>query len=117
MIISSKQLTSAILAALADAEMILILNLCMYNPKSVNEIIVECRIPHTTAYRKVKWLVDENLMFVERIIIKPEGKKYSMFLSVYKSFNIKYDHKEILIDAELIIDRKEKIAKHFYSVN
>ena len=89
----------------------------MYNPKSVNEIILETEIPHTTTYRKIKWLVDENLMFVERIIIKPEGKKYSMFLSIYKSFTVSYDQNQISIDAEPIIDRKEKIAKHFYSVN
>lgn len=78
---------------------------------------MECGIPHTTAYRKVKWLVDENLLFVDRIIITQEGKKYSLFLTVFKSFNVRYDQNQILIDAEPIIDRKEKIAKHFYSVN
>lgn len=117
MIISGKRLTSAILSALADEEMVRILNFCMYNAKSTNEIITDCEIPHTTAYRKVKWLVDENLIFVDRIIITQEGKKYSMFLTVYKSFNVRYDQNQISIDAEPIIDRKEKIAKHFYSLN
>ena len=39
-------------------------------------------MPHTTAYRKIKWLVDEKLLVVDKVLINDEGKKYSLFHSV-----------------------------------
>ena len=54
MIIKNKRLERAILTALADAELQKILDATMYNSKSVNQIIRETNIPHTTAYRKIK---------------------------------------------------------------
>ena len=59
--IKNERSKRAILAALADAELQKILDATMYNSKSVNQIIRETNIPHTTAYRKIKWLVEEKL--------------------------------------------------------
>ena len=58
--IKNERSKRAILAALADAELQKILDATMYNSKSVNQIIRETNIPHTTAYRKIKWLVEEK---------------------------------------------------------
>ena len=57
MIIKGQKLKQAILVALADEEIIKILDSAMYHSKSVNDVIKECDIPHTTAYRKIKWLL------------------------------------------------------------
>lgn len=59
--IKNERSKRVILAALADAELQKILDATMYNSKSVNQIIRETNIPHTTAYRKIKWLVEEKL--------------------------------------------------------
>ena len=92
MMIKSQKLKQAILAALADEEVIKILDSAMYNSKSVNDIIKECNIPHTTAYRKIKWLLDEGLIVTDKIQITQDGKKLSLFRSVLKTLNIKYEY-------------------------
>lgn len=116
MIITSKRLCKSILTALADEEMLQILNFTTNAPRSVNDIINDCNIPHTTAYRKIKWLVEENLLIVDKTIVTSEGKKSSIFSSIYKSFNISYDKNKITINAEVLIDRNDKIANHFFSL-
>ncbi|MGA8564678.1 MAG: hypothetical protein WB587_07970, partial [Nitrososphaeraceae archaeon] len=66
---------------------------------SVSDIIRETNIPHTTTYRKIKWLVDEKLLVVDKVLINDEGKKYSLFHSVFRSIIVKYENNKILIDA------------------
>jgi predicted transcriptional regulator len=60
---------SAVLTALADNEMMKILASAMNQSKSVNEILKETNISHTTAFRKTKWLLEEGLIIVDKIII------------------------------------------------
>jgi len=80
MIINNNELKQNILAALADKEMLKILNLSMYNSKSVNDIIRESDISYTTVYRKIKWLLDKELLVVDKINLSPEGKNLLHFV-------------------------------------
>ena len=57
MIIRGERLKRALLVALADTDLQKILDAAMYQSKSVNQIIKETNISHTTAYRKIKWLL------------------------------------------------------------
>ncbi|MGD1836739.1 MAG: hypothetical protein ACPKPY_01610 [Nitrososphaeraceae archaeon] len=106
----------SILSALADTEMSKIIECTTLKSMSVPEIIKKIDIPHTTAYRKIKWLVDEDLLIVENITITEDGKKYSMFRSVYRSFNITYNLGEVEITAIPNINKQEKMANHFFSI-
>ncbi|MGD1834802.1 MAG: hypothetical protein ACPKQO_03680 [Nitrososphaeraceae archaeon] len=114
--VTSKKLNRSILSALADPEMSKIIECTTLRSMSVPEIIKEIDIPHTTAYRKIKWLVDEDLLIVENIIITDDGKKYSMFRSVYRSFNVTYYLGKVEITAVPNINKQEKMANHFFSV-
>ena len=117
MMIKSQKLKQAILAALADEEVIKILDSAMYNSKSVNDIIKECNIPHTTAYRKIKWLLDEGLIVTDKIQITQDGKKLSLFRSVLKTLNIKYEYNSVIIEAEQNLSIMEKLAERFFSLD
>jgi hypothetical protein len=117
MIIKAERLKCAILAALADTDLQNILNAVMYQSKSANEIVRENNISHTTAYRKIKWLVDEKLLIVDKIIITEEGKKSSLFRTVLKSFNVKYEYNNVIIEAEQNVDTLRKITERFFSLN
>lgn len=77
MIIKSQRIKKAILTALADDEMIKILDSVGNQAKSVRDIISEKDIPYTNAYRKTKWLL-EKLLVIDEIIITPDGKKFSL---------------------------------------
>ena len=112
----SKRLHRSILSALADPETSKIIECTTLKAMSVPDIIKEIDIPHTTAYRKIKWLVDEDLVIVENIIITDDGKKYSMFRSLYQSFNVNYNLGKVEITAIPNINKQEKMANHFFSI-
>jgi DNA-binding IclR family transcriptional regulator len=116
MIIKNKKLERAILVALADAELQKILDATMYNFKSVNQIIRETNIPHTTAYRKIKWLVEEKLLRSNEIEIADDGKKFSLFHTILRSFNVKYEYNNVVIEAEQIFDALKKVTEKLLSL-
>jgi DNA-binding transcriptional ArsR family regulator len=117
MIVRNNQLKQDILTALADQEMLKILNLSMYYSRSVNDIIRQSDISYTTAYRKIKWLLDKELLVVDKINLSSEGKKYTTFRSVLKSIIIRYQQDEIIVEAEENVDLIGKIGGHFFSIS
>ena len=116
MLIKNERLKRAILAALTDTELQKILDASMYQSKSVNDIILETNVSHTTAYRKIKWLVEEKLLIVDKIEITEDGKKSSLFRTILKSFNVSYDYNNVVIEAEQNFDTLRKITEKFFSL-
>lgn len=117
MIVKNERSKRAILAALGDTELQKILDATMFNSKSVSQIIRDTEIPHTTAYRKIGWLLEEKLLVVDKIDITEDGKKSSLFSTVLKSFNIKYEYNNVVIEAEQNYDTLKKITEKFFSLN
>jgi predicted transcriptional regulator len=116
MLVQSQRTKKAILSALADEEMTNILNSIMDNSKSIADITRENNIAHTTCYRKIKWLINEGLVRVDKIVITPEGKKFSLYYSVFKSVNVKYESSNVIVEAEQNSDVIKKRMAHFYSL-
>jgi predicted transcriptional regulator len=116
MIINSRKLKQAILSALADEEMIKILDCAMYRATSVSNIIKECNIPHTTAYRKINWLLDKGLLLIDKIEITSDGKKYSLVRSVLKCLFVRYEYNSLIVEAEYNLDAAEKLTERFLSL-
>jgi DNA-binding transcriptional ArsR family regulator len=116
MIVTSHKAKQSILTALADEEMVKILDCVMDKPMSVNEIMREKKIPYTTTYRKTKWLLDEGLLVVSKIEITPDGKKSSLVHTVLKSITVKYTQNDITIEADQNYDVVRKVMEKFFSV-
>jgi DNA-binding transcriptional ArsR family regulator len=114
--ILDSQKKKAILTALADPEAVSIINSTMNQSKSVSDIIRETNVPHTTAYRKIKWLVDEKLLVIDKVLINDEGKKYSLFHSIFRSIIVKYENNKILIDADQNIEPLNRLTERFFSL-
>jgi hypothetical protein len=117
MIVKSERSKRAILEALGDTELQKILDATMFNSKSVSQIIRDTAIPHTTAYRKIRWLLDEKLLVVDKIEITEDGKKSSLFRTVLRSFNVKYEYNNVVIEAEQNFDTLKKITEKFFSLD
>jgi predicted transcriptional regulator len=113
---NSQQLKQAILAALADADMVKILDCAMFKEKCVNDIIKECDIPHTTVYRKIKYLLDQGLLVCTRMAFTEDGKKFSLFKSVFKLLNVKYEYNNLVVEGEYNTDPIEKISQKLFSL-
>jgi predicted methyltransferase len=116
MIVKGERLKRAILLALADTELQRIMDAAVYQSKSVNQIIQESNVSHSTAYRKIRWLVEEKLLIIDKIEITEDGKKSSLFRTTLKSFNIKYEDSNLLVEAEQNFDTLRKITENFFTL-
>ena len=114
---SNRYLKQAILTALADTDMIKILDCAMFKEKCVSDIIKECDIAHTTAYRKIKYLLDQGLLICTRMEFTEDGKKFSLFKSVFKLLNVKYEYNNLMVEGEYNIDPIEKISQKLFSLD
>ena len=83
---------------------------------TVNNIIKECNIPHTSAYRKINWMLDKGLLLIDKIEITSDGKKYSLIRSVLKSLLVKYEYNSLIVEAEYDLDAAEKLTERFLSL-
>jgi predicted methyltransferase len=117
MIVKNERSKRAILAALGDTELQKILDATMFNSKSVSQIIRYTDIPHTTAYRKIGWLLEEKLLVVDKIDITEDGKKSSLIRTVLKSFKIKYEYNNVVIEAEQNYDTLKRVTERFFSLD
>ena len=106
----------AILAAVADKEMLKIIELSTYAPKSVNAIIRETEISHSTAYRKIRWMLEEGILYTEKIEITPDGKKFSLFRSTLRSISFSYVDGKTSVEVDYNIDVLEKTAERLFSL-
>src|SRR5918912_2340419 len=113
---NSRRLKQAILVALADTDMVRILDSAMLKDKCVNDIIKECDIPHTTAYRKIRYLLEQGLLVCTRMEFTEDGKKFSLFKSVFKLLNVKYEYNNLVVEGEYNIDPIEKISQKLFSL-
>ncbi len=116
MILDSQKIKNAILTALADPEIVSIIDTTMNQSKSVCDIIRETKMSHTSAYRKIKWLVDEKLLLVDKIFVSDEGKKYSLFHSVFRSIIVRYENNKFMIEAEQNINPINSLTERFFSL-
>lgn len=106
----------AIMVAMADREMVKILDCATCRPRSVNEVIKETGVSHSTAYRKIKWMLEESLLFTEKIEITPDGKKFSLFRSTIKSINARYEHGKLAVEIDYNVNVLERTAERLFSL-
>lgn len=114
LVLKSEKIKRAVLTALADSEMVKILDAAMYQSKSVIQIVRETGVSHSTAYRKIKWLIEERLLIIDKTEITQDGRKFSLFRTILKSFNVKYEYNNVVIEAEQNLDTIRKITEDFF---
>jgi len=109
------KLKSAILSVLADDEMIRILNSTKNESKSAVTIMKINDISHSTTYRKIKWLLENGLLIVDKIEITNDGKKFSLLRSTLKTVQINYEN-EVTIKVIENVDKMQVAANQFFSM-
>lgn len=115
-IIEDDKFKSAILTALADKDMLNIINTSQKKLVSGRDIIKLFDIPHSTAYRKIKWMLENDLIVVEKMQFTDDGKKFSLFKSTVSSVNIKYDQHHVTVEAITNTNIFEGTAERFFSL-
>ncbi len=54
---------------------------------------------------------ERKLLIVDKIEITEDGKKSSLFRTILKSFKVKYEHNNVVIEAEQNFDTLKKLQK------
>ena len=118
MIIKDEKHKLAIANALIDEYSRKILNSTMENSKSVMDIMREQEIPMTSAYRRIKLLLDNKLIKVEKSLLTDDGKRYYLYRSAIKSVIINYIDGNLFLDiTPNIFDRPEdKLMQSFANI-
>jgi hypothetical protein len=98
--IEKPELTRIILEAFGDDDKKKILGTMNEEPLLISQIIETCDIPQTSGYRKVKSLIDEGILVPSGHNITTDGKKVTIYKSIFD--NIKID----------IIKNKITVALH-----
>lgn len=81
-------LRKAILKALSDDYSRTIMNYTIEEPKSVVNMVKDCDIPMTTAYRRVRELEENKILKVTGSIVTDDGKKYFLYQNRLKAIYV-----------------------------
>ena len=111
-----KKMINAILTVLADKELREIFNIIQEKSLSAQDIIKYTKIPHTSFYRKINWMLENKLVIIDNVQETKDGKKYSMFKSIFNDINLKMESNLITIDVTPTVDVAEIIAKEFFGL-
>ena len=93
-------LKKALLKALSDDYSRTIMNNTIESSKSVVDLVKECDIPMTTAYRRIHELEDSNILKVTGAIVTDDGKKYYLYQNRIKSIYVTFGLKSL--DVQII---------------
>jgi len=118
MIVTNEKQKKAIVNALLDEYSRKILDSTINEAKSIIEIIREQDIPMTSAYRRVKLLMDNKLVKVERSMVTEDGKRYYLYLSSIKNASIKYDEGKLIVEITPNIKElpEDKLLRSFTNI-
>lgn len=109
--ISDPTRVQALVEGLADQYSRKILLSAIPKAKSVEDMSRENDIPLSTAYRRVHELLDAQILVVEKIIVTPDGKKYELLRSAYRSITVSFDGGQMKVEAVINEDVAEKLRR------
>lgn len=85
--------------------------------KTVQEISVEQGLPLSSCYRRARSLVREGLLMVERIVLTPEGTRFAIYRSSFKTVEMASDFAQTQVSVELNPDVAEKFRRVWYGLS
>ena len=105
------KLRKDILKALSDEYSRAIMNFTIEQPKSVIEIVRECRVPMTTAYRRVNELEENKILKVTGSVVTDDGKKYFLYKNRLKSIYVIFGLEAL--DVQIVENKEMGISSYW----
>ena len=85
-------MTAVVVEAMHDEYSRMILSSSVREGKTVDEICDENGIPQSTCYKRIRHLVDEGAMVVERIVVAPTGSKRAIYRSAFTRLEVRLEN-------------------------
>jgi DNA-binding Lrp family transcriptional regulator len=116
LLIDDPSRVQALVQGLADEYSRKILLSAIPTAKSVEDLSRENDIPLSTCYRRVRELLDSQMLVIEKIIITTDGKKYELLRSAYRAITVSFDGGIMKVDAIVNEDVAEKLRRLWLSM-
>jgi hypothetical protein len=82
--------------------------------KTAREISVEQAVPLSSCYRRMRELVEQGLLLVERVVVTADGKRYALYRSSFRTVEMLADSGEVSVSAELNSEVAEKFRQKWF---
>lgn len=111
----SLQSSNAILSALGDEFSRRILLSSIASGKTVEEISAEHDLPLSTCYRRIRQLVDEGLMVLEKIVVTQTGKRFAVYRTSFSDATITFNAGVVAIETTPNAEVLDKLIRRWLS--
>jgi hypothetical protein len=95
--IEDAYLAKLILGSFGDEDKKNILNSVLDEPRIISDILEIAKIPQTSGYRKVNYLIDNGLLIVQGHITTHDGKKVSKYKSIFENVTINIEKNKVVV--------------------
>jgi predicted transcriptional regulator len=88
----SPRLTEVMTEAISDGVSRAMLSSTVLRGKTVEEICYEQGIPQSSCYRRMRRLIEQGAMVVERMVVASTGRKYAVYRSAFSRLDIRLEN-------------------------
>jgi len=100
MTVEDQFLTRVILEAFGDDRKE-ILTALLEQPRIISDVLNICKIPQTSGYRKINWLIDNGLLTIHGFITTPDGKRVNKYIPVFENIKINIVKNKVTVKVQL----------------
>ena len=100
MTVEDQFLTRVILEAFGDDRKE-ILTVLLEQPRIISDVLSICKIPQTSGYRKINWLIDNGLLTIHGFITTPDGKRVNKYIPVFENIKINIVKNKVTVKVQL----------------
>jgi hypothetical protein len=109
-VIKDKSLILLILQSYADPDKKMILD-ATEHPKTILDIIAECKLPQTSTYRKINSLIRNGLLIPDGQISMRYGKNVTTYAALFRNVEINIIKNDVQVRAKIAEDSKNAVLR------
>ena len=100
-VLQDPDLTKIFLESFADDDKKTILEAAMDESLVISDILDICKIPQTSGYRKINYLIDNGLLISDGYAVSRDGKKIQKYQTVFNNVKMDIERKTIVMKVQL----------------
>jgi len=100
-VLDDQRLAKIFLESFADDDKRNILEASMDEPLTIYDILSTCKIPQTSGYRKINYLIENGLLMVDGFTTTLDGKKIQKYQTIFNNIKMDIDRKNIVVKVQL----------------
>jgi hypothetical protein len=100
-VLEDQRLAKIFLESFADDDKRNILEVSMDEPLTISDILLNCKIPQTSGYRKINYLIENGLLMFNGFTTSIDGKKIHKYQTIFNNIKMDIKRKNIVVKVQL----------------